>query len=151
MRLLHSVDQPNCAEFACFLIVTGSDVRAETMDRPLAYRLRDAIRERLDGQSADIVVVSDFRYLHDFANTEIPTISIGGPGVNAVCQKWLEELPVVMTVDDEFWIQTDVEEVEVPRASVWGVNHETTCTALETFLDRFLEAYLCQSVGVSAV
>ncbi len=80
------------------LIVTGSSLRAEEVDRPLAYYLKQRIDQwpgphAADGAEADpeaaeepsavapmrVLVVSDFRWMNDEPLQELPTISIGGP------------------------------------------------------------------------
>lgn len=71
----------------------------------------------------------------------VPAISIGGPGVNAVAHKWLEDLPVLFSVDDEFWIHID-DESTPPRASIWGVDHESTMLATTTFEHNYLDQFL---------
>ncbi|MFO0944949.1 MAG: hypothetical protein U1D30_03225 [Planctomycetota bacterium] len=52
--------------------------------------------------------------------------------------KWLEELPIAMAVDDDFYIQISDDEVGAPRASVWGINHESTQVAVSTFIEHYL-------------
>ena len=75
------------------LIVTGSTLRAEQMDRPLAYHLKDVIEKQLVELSGDlqIVVISDLWYLNSQSLQKIPTISVGGPGVNAVAANLYEK------------------------------------------------------------
>src|SRR4051812_8650886 len=94
----------------CLLIVTGSSLRAEEADRPLAYYLKDRIEARLE-ETADaavpVRVIADFRWLHEEPLQRLPTISVGGPGVNIVAQKWLEDVPVSLAVDDQYYIQMD--------------------------------------------
>ena len=79
------------------LIVTGSTLRAEEMDRPLGYYLKQRI-EGILSASADqagsklghdlsdyqVRVIADFRWIHDEFLQSLPTISLGGPGVNAL-------------------------------------------------------------------
>ncbi len=101
------------------LIVTGSTLRAEEKDRPLAYYLKQRIEKfLLDGDDRDlgldptagdaprevqeasesqaarleglqIRAVADFRWIHDDLLQGLPTISLGGPGVNALAHRWL--------------------------------------------------------------
>ncbi len=52
------------------LIVTGSTLRAEEVDRPLAYYLRQRIEQSLAESDLDagpfrVQVVADFRWIHD--------------------------------------------------------------------------------------
>src|SRR3954466_1525099 len=88
------------------LIVTGSTLRAEELDRPLAYYLKQRIEQPTAhaGPSPGpgpapipgpfrVRVVADFRWIHEKKLQALPTISIGGPGVNALARDWLPEAP----------------------------------------------------------
>jgi hypothetical protein len=132
------------------LIVTGSTLRAEEMDRPLAYYLKqrveqalaDAIAAGRDGLEGYIVrVVADFRWIHDDPLQNFPTISLGGPGVNSLAGRWLEDVPVSLAFNDRYFIQMDPDLAE-PRASVWGMDNATTQLAVSVFIDRFLPRFL---------
>src|SRR4051794_2951319 len=85
------------------LIVTGSTIRAEEVDRPLAYYLKQQVEKALEALDPDpafvVRVVADFRWLHDEPLQTLPTISLGGPGVNALAHKWLGDVPVTLAVD----------------------------------------------------
>ena len=118
------------------LVVAGVSLRAEEMDRPLAYRLADEIRERLGPDPAySVLVVSDVLYLNDEALAACPIISIGGPGVNNLSAVLFRELSSVLVVDNVLIIQMDVKLADL-RCCLWGVDHERTVEALEIFLKR---------------
>ena len=136
------------------LIVTGSTLRAEEMDRPLGYYLKRRIEEALntsantsatkkkdDISDYQVRVIADFRWIHDEFLQGLPTISLGGPGVNALAHRWLEEVPISLAYNDRFFIQMDPELGE-PRVSIWGMDNPTTQIAVSVFLDRFLSSYL---------
>ena len=132
------------------LIVTGSSLRAEELDRPLGYFLKQRIEQSLgkavtagrdDLEDYIVRVVADFRWMHDEPLQSLPTISLGGPGVNALASRWLEELPVSLAYGERYFIQMDPELVEI-RASVWGMDNATTQIAVSVFLDRFLPRFL---------
>lgn len=125
-------------------LVTGSGLVAEQKDRPLAYMLKTRI-DRYGGAEPTKcgVVVSDLWYTATEDVKEYPVISVGGPGVNALSQRFWRRLPIALAVDNVFVIQMDVS-LEDLRASVWGMDHETTREAVQTFyekgyLRRFLE------------
>ncbi|MBN1344664.1 MAG: hypothetical protein JXQ73_18375 [Phycisphaerae bacterium] len=124
-------------------VVTGATLRAETMDRPLAYRIKQIVDERLaDLEGWQCVVISDIWYLNNDSFTGLPTISVGGPGVNALSSYLFERLPTMLAIDNVLMIQMDPTMKDV-RCAVWGMDHETTVEAVETFiekghLDRFL-------------
>jgi hypothetical protein len=75
------------------LIVTGSTLRAEEVDRPLAYYLKQRLEERLAELTIDpitVQVIADFRWLNDDPLQSYPSISVGGPGVNALAGRFYE-------------------------------------------------------------
>src|SRR5262249_15942429 len=129
------------------LIVTGSTLRAEEMDRPLAYYLKQRIEKlAIDEALASsglvrVWVVADFRWIHDEALQSLPPISVGGPGVNALAHRWLEEVPVTLAVDDQYYIQMDPD-LEESHASIWGMDNATTQIAVSVFIDRYLSRFL---------
>src|ERR1700678_1601406 len=132
------------------LIVTGSTLRAEEMDRPLGYYLKQRIEQSLSeaalagrpGLEDYIVrVVADFRWIHDEPLQSLPTISLGGPGVNALAHRWLEDVPVSLAYSERYFIQMDPDLSE-PRASIWGMDNATTQIAVSVFIERFLPRFL---------
>src|SRR4051812_24671342 len=130
------------------LIVTGSTLRAEEVDRPLAYYLKQRIDQLVHEPefawgAIQVRVLADFRWIHDEPLQVVPTISVGGPGVNALAHRWLEEVPVSLAVDEQYYIQMDPD-LEVARASVWGMDNRTTQIAVSVFLERFLPRFLEQ-------
>ncbi len=136
------------------LIVTGSTLRAEEMDRPLGYYLKQRI-EGILSASADqagskhghdlsdyqVRVIADFRWIHDEFLQTLPTISLGGPGVNALAHRWLEEVPISLAFNERYFIQMDPD-LNEPRVSIWGMDNPTTQIAVSIFLDRFLPPFL---------
>ena|ERR1017187_4048394 len=140
------------------LIVTGSTLRAEEMDRPLGYYLKQRIEDSLSqavtmGQHGldDYLVriVADFRWIHDEPLQNLPTISLGGPGVNALSHRWLEEVPVSLAFSERYFIQMDPDLAE-PRASIWGMDNASTQIAVSVFVDRFLPRFLDRCATVPA-
>jgi len=141
------------------LIVTGSTLRAEEMDRPLGYYLKQRIEQSLTQAIAlgrrglnDYLVrlVADFRWIHDEPLQSLPTISLGGPGVNALAHRWLEEVPVSLAFSERYFIQMDPDLTE-PRASIWGMDNTTTQVAVSVFVDRFLPRFLERCATVPAL
>jgi hypothetical protein len=137
------------------LIVTGSSLRAEEVDRPLAYYLKQQIEQHLaatppdpDSDAAPLAVrvVADFRWLNDEDWQGLPTISLGGPGVNALAHRWLEDVPVTLAVDEQYYIQMDPD-LDDLRVSIWGMDNATTQVAVSAFAQRYLPRYLerCQA------
>jgi hypothetical protein len=133
-------------------IVTGIQLKAELGDRPLAYRIEQAVREYLAAvlpqrEAGELpplapAVVSDVFYLNTDALQARPTISIGGPGVNAVSAMLVEQLPTALAIDDALLIQMDLEGDDL-RCAVWGMNHLDTVRASDTFLAKgYLDTFL---------
>ncbi|HAI12436.1 MAG TPA: hypothetical protein DCM28_12075 [Phycisphaerales bacterium] len=129
------------------LIVTGAHLRAEIADRPLAYDLQDQILQWLD-DNADVitgdifpVVCSDIWYINQQHLHGRPTISIGGPGVNGLSAYLTQRLTPALIQDGRKIIQLDPDFVDL-RACVWGMDHDLTIEALDTFIDRYLTDYL---------
>ena len=86
-------------------------------------------------------MIADVRWLHDEALQALPTISVGGPGVNLLAHKWLEDLPVSLAVDEQYYIQMDPD-LDEPRASIWGMDNATTQIAASAFVQRYLPRFL---------
>jgi hypothetical protein len=146
MRYISGVAESSDNAFAAVIVVVGAHPRAESADRPLAYRLRSEI-ERWKQRHADelgldlgVLVCTDLWYMNDEALRQRPTVCIGGPGVNALSSYLAEHLSeahaaadVVMQLDEDF---TDL------RVILWGRDHHKTVHGLELFMDRFLDGYL---------
>ena len=132
------------------LIVTGSTLRAEDKDRPLAATLAAEVRKRLPPDSLwRCLVISDLHYINSEELHECPLICLGGPGVNHLAAILFRELPPALAVDRVLLIQMDVEMKDL-RTCLWGMDHDTTVEAIQTFiekgyLDRFIEAVLAEN------
>jgi hypothetical protein len=128
------------------LIVVGSTLRAEELDRPLGYYLQqqvERVSKRLD-LPFKALVVADLCWMNDDSLQGVPTISVGGPGVNHLARAWLEEVPFTLAVDEQYCIQMDPDLAEV-RASIWGMDNASTQIAVSVFVDRFLPRFLEQA------
>lgn len=128
------------------LIATGAHLRSEVGDRPLAYALRKEILSRLDarfpdGPPVDVVVCSDVWRLNDDALKTVPTVSIGGPGVNALTAYLGDKLASVFVIDDQLIVQMDLDFDDM-LACCWGMDHDLTIQAVDAFVERYLDDYL---------
>jgi hypothetical protein len=135
------------------LIVVGSTLRAEEVDRPLAYFLKQRVEQYLDEHVPEsgpirVRVVADFRWIHDEPLQRLPTISVGGPGVNALAHRWLEDVPVSLAVDERYYVQMDPD-FDEPRASIWGMDNATTQIAVSVFVDRFMARFLDHCAAIT--
>lgn len=129
------------------LIVVGAHLRAEVADRPLAYRLARRISTWLARSAPELnvpltpVVCCDIWYINQPALHSRPTISLGGPGVNALSAYYAGKLTTALIQDDQLLIQLDIEFVDL-RACVWGRDHRLTVQALKLFVRKYLDGYL---------
>jgi hypothetical protein len=125
------------------ILVTGTDIRAEERDRPLAYRLKEEIDRRGAGHAfRRAVVVGDVWFLVHRIFHLNPTIAVGGPGVNGVSQQFSEALPTVWSQEDRIFVQAEFES-ELKRASLWGMDMAATAAAVDAFvINGFLDELL---------
>ena len=128
------------------VIVVGAHPRAEEADRPLAYRIVEEIEQwkarhepRLTVE-IEPTVCTDLWYLNDEDRRRLPTICIGGPGVNALSAYLAQHLSdqnkqadVLLQVDPDF---TDL------QACIWGGDHDLTAHGVQLFVERYLDGYL---------
>lgn len=143
------------ADSRLILIVVGTELRAEEADRPLAYYLRQQVLKVLAdrGEAAEtaVLVVADLRWLGDSGFQACPTISVGGPGVNLLARRWVDDppIPISLAVEDEFYVQMDPE-LDDLYVSLWGMDNASTQIAVSAFLQRFLPVFLdgCQKAGI---
>lgn len=128
------------------LVVVGSHLRAEEADRPLAYRLIEEIEtwketyEAQLGVEIEPIVCTDLWYLNHDDLRRLPTVCIGGPGVNALSAYLAQHLSdenkeadVLLQIDPDY---TDL------QACIWGTDHDLTAHGLQLFVDRYLDGYL---------
>lgn len=135
------------------LIITGAHLRAEVTDRPIAYGLRKRMTDWLEArgqpESPDqprVLVCSDVWYLNNDPLRSRPTVSIGGPGVNALSAYLADKLPSAFAVEDVLLVQADPEFTDV-LACCWGRDQQATAAAVEAFCDRYLDAFMGAAVG----
>lgn len=134
------------------LIVVGTSLRAEEADRPLAYYLKQQVERALEdaGEAGrmTVLVAADLRWLHEDALQGFPTISLGGPGVNFLAQRWVEELPLSLAVDNQYYVQMDPD-LDEAKVSLWGMDNASTQVAVSAFLQKFLPRFLERSLALA--
>ena len=140
------------------LIVVGAHLRAEIGDRPLAYCLRQRLIDWLDARYGpenqheahplSIVVCTDLWYLNREELRARPTLSIGGPGVNALAAFLGDKLASVFSIRDVLLVQADLEFVDV-IASCWGIDEASTVAAVDAFCERYLDAFMQAAVDAT--
>jgi len=133
------------------LIVTGSTLRAEQYDRPLAYQLRKEVFKTFTEITApaiyamplEVIVLSDLWYLNSEQLHDLPTISIGGPNANGVSAFYYNKLDHKLSVNDSVLIQMDPY-LQNLKVAVWGQNHMSTQEATDIFIKQ---SYLAEFVS----
>lgn len=138
-------------EHAIVLIVTGAHLRAEAMDRPLAYLLREKVlgwlRQNMPAPKKEApvdlraVVCSDLWYMNQDSLRGKPTISVGGPEVNAFTAYVGSRLPSLFAVEGKLVIQGEPS-FDPAVIAVWGAHAEQTGRALATFEQRYLDGFM---------
>lgn len=125
------------------LIVTGTHLDAERTDRAIAYGLRERVAGWLSrqGERVEVLVCSDVWYLNHDDLRAMPTISVGGPSVNALAAFFADKLPSTLAVDGVFVVQADPE-FDEPVASCWGSTASGTAAAVDAFADRYLDEFM---------
>jgi len=91
------------------------------------------------------VVCSDLWYMNNDALRSRPTVSIGGPGVNALSAFLADKLPSVFTIDEELMVQMDPEGGD-RVVSCWGIDEEKTGRAIGIFVERYLDGFMNEAV-----
>jgi hypothetical protein len=120
------------------LIVVGVDLEPEESDRPLAYKLKSAVEasSHFGGHPfRKCLVISDALYQHDRLIQVCPTIAIGGPGVNSLAAKLVEELTVYLSKNNKYFIQLD-KDFREQKIAIWGVDRNSTAKAVELFIAK---------------
>lgn len=129
------------------LIVVGAHLRAEIADRPLAYALRDhALKWLADHRdqlniNLGITVCCDIWYLNNEKLQHCPTISLGGPGVNALSAYYSQRLKQDTNEEQHVLIQIDPEFTDL-SVCIWGSNHDLTVKGMDLFINQYLDGYL---------
>ena len=125
------------------MIVVGSSVPQEVADRPLAYRLKEAIDKKGDGKEwRKAIVVSDLAYESDAVIQGCPTISIGSIAANAVSARLVNLLPTALAPQKRSFVQLDIT-FRDHRVLLWGTDPAATVAAVDLFLSKgYLEQYL---------
>jgi len=145
--LPHDPEPDPSAEPHRVLIVVGAHLRAEIGDRPLAYRLQQEIddwqarHEELLSTPVEPTVCTDVWYLNHQELQELPTLSVGGPGVNALTAYFAQQLDEDTGKQQSVVIQVDPDFTDL-RACIWGTDHELTVKGVDLFVRQYLEGFL---------
>lgn len=137
--LVVDADEPSA------LVVVGADLRAEAFDRPIAWvlcgKLNAKLAAAMPGGCAAAMVCTDVWYLNNNHLRLLPTISVGGPEVNALSAFLIGRVPMVFAAEDRFVVHADVG-MEQLLACVWGVDPEQTAAGTSVFEERYLASFV---------
>ncbi len=134
--------------------MTGATLRAESIDRPIAYRLRDEVGARLAAiadlrecadPAPESLVCSDLWWLNHPELQEQPTISVGAPESNALTAYLAGRLPQVFSIEQRLVVQADLHHQQL-LACCWGRSGDATEQAVRAFADRHLDAFLAAAL-----
>ena len=88
-----------------------------------------------------VLVCTDVWYLNNDPLRSRPTVSIGGPGVNALSAYLGDKLPSAFAVEDVLLVQADPEFTDA-IACCWGRDTRATAAAVDAFTERYLDAFM---------
>ena len=136
------------------VIVVGADLRAEALDRPIAAALLRGVNMLLGKEAAAAgktlpaaVICTDVWYLNSGHLRLCPTISLGGPELNALSAYLIGRLPPVFAIEGRYAIHADPKRDQL-AACVWGIDATNTAHAMDTFCSKHLPAFVQASVAV---
>lgn len=123
-------------------VVVGSHLRAEIGDRFIAARVAAQLDRALAARAARLRAcpLTDVWYLNDERFRDRPAISVGAPDVNALTAYLADKLPSVLSQQQVYIVQLDLE-FDRLDAACWGSTHDATAAACELFIDRHLDRY----------
>lgn len=139
------------------VIVVGADLRAEALDRPIAAALLRGVNVLLAKEAAALgacrtlpaaVICTDVWYLNSNHLRLCPTISLGGPEINALSAYLIGRVPPVFAIEGRFAIHADPRREQL-AACLWGVDATNTAHAMDTFCSKHLARFVHASVRVT--
>lgn len=116
------------------VVVGGAESNA---DRPLALALQKEIDARGIALYRRALVIGDGSYLDRPDLHHHPTITIGGPGVNAVAARFVPELPTLWQADEQSFVQLELA-TDPKRVALWGMSAAATAQAVDVFMAQGL-------------
>ena len=132
-------DLARVASSETVFILSGCNLVAELLDRPVAEMLRDEIDRLGDPTSLRrAIVISDFWWAQEAMSNEHPVIAIGGPSNNGVTREILEKVEP----REINGLRTAFAHEDFPRVAVWGDGAEQTKESVEHFIHNDLEPFL---------
>jgi hypothetical protein len=127
------------------VIVVGAHLLAEKYDRPISASLQQHIACWRDAEGAPSplkpITCCDLWWFNHSRLRNAPTISIGGPPVNAVTAYLSQRLPTVVRIEDQLTVQVDLDQQDL-RAAIWGADEAQTLAAVKLFRSKYLDDYL---------
>lgn len=136
------------------VIVVGADLRAETFERPIANALLNSVNAAMSVESESCgrvlpaaVICTDVLYLNSEHLRLCPTLSVGGPELNALSAYLIGRVPPVFAVEGRYAVHADLAGHQL-AGCIWGVDSLNTAHAMEVFCEKHLQSFVKASVRV---
>lgn len=136
------------------VIVVGADLRAETLDRPIVHALQRGVNTLLAKESGATgrtlpaaVICTDVWYLNSSTLRLCPTISVGGPDINALSAYLIGRIAPVFAVEGRYAVHADPRREQL-AACLWGVDATNTAHAMDVFCSKYLTEFVQACVRV---
>lgn len=137
------------------VIVVGADLRAEALDRPIVHALQRGVNTLLAKEATALgrsipaaVVCTDVWYLNSNLLRLCPTISVGGPDLNALSAYLIGRIPPIFAVEGRYAIHADPRREQL-AACLWGVDATNTAHAMDLFCTKHLPDFVQASIRVA--
>jgi hypothetical protein len=137
------------------VIVVGADLRAEALDRPIAHALQRGVNTLLAKEAVALgrtlpaaAVCTDVWYLNSNHLRLCPTISVGGPELNALSAYLIGRIPPVLAVEGRYAVHADPRGEQL-TACLWGVDSTNTAQAMDAFCSKYVETFVQSCVRVT--
>ncbi len=126
--------------------MVGAHLRAERIDRPIAYRLRERMLRDAESRGGtarpiEVMLCTDVWYLNNDDLRSRPVVSIGAPGVNALSAFLIDKVPTAFVIEGVLAVHLDVED-EDPLACCWGATPGAMASAVDAFAERYLSLFV---------
>jgi hypothetical protein len=117
------------------LIIVGTWVMAELLDRPPAEILRSEIdRQGNFKEGKRAIIITDIEFNKNFLTSEYTLLSVGGPYSNAVTKDIIENADKRLDFSEVFWAFRNNENRK--EIALWGNTSYTTRKAVENYINN---------------
>ncbi len=142
LKILDGVwDMNQVANSETVIILSGCNLVAELLDRPVAEMLRDEI-DRLGNPASPkrAIVIADWWWWQEAMDKAHPAIAIGGPSNNGMTRDILEKV----APQGENGLYSAFLFEDYPKVAIWGETGTETRKSVEQFIKNELRSFLDQ-------